>query len=426
MEATLDACESQGEIGAVARCLPRDVALATAETAPKGLFSGVPILAKDLGSYARGLAPAGGSTAIRARVRDPGTDGDFFAKLRRAGLIPMGLSTVPEFGFALTSEPPGGPVARNPFDRSRSPGGSSGGAAAAVAAGIVPMAHATDAAGSIRVPAACCGLWGLKPSRGATPMGPDFANHLMGIVGELVLTRSLRDLREVRQLFNRNLDASEPPAGCRVLLAIPDRCDRTQTRATVDVAKLLQVRGATIVESPAPDTLGSAAHDLVGQILAVSLADWLSAADVPDDAISPLAAANAARGRAMAPWDVFAVTREIAKLTYAAAKLFVDADALLMPILSGPPPMLGAFPTDHTDVTAHLAAMEALAPNATLANAAGLPALAIPVPTGNPIPTAVQLVGPIGHDARLLALAERICDDLAPVQYPAPIAGMPT
>jgi amidase len=115
-------------------------------------------------------------------------------RFRAAGLAPVGLSTVPEFGFALSSEPPGGPVARNPFDEGRTPGGSSGGAAAAVAGGIVAIAHGTDAAGSIRVPAACCGLWGLKPSRGAEASGPIFANHLMGIASEGVLARSLRDV----------------------------------------------------------------------------------------------------------------------------------------------------------------------------------------------------------------------------------------
>ena len=96
-------------------------------------------------------------------------------------------------GLNLTSEPAIGPTACNPWDSRLSAGGSSGGSAAAVAAGIVPVAHATDAGGSIRVPAAACGVLGLKPSRGLMPQGPDFSNYLLGLASEFVVTRSVRD-----------------------------------------------------------------------------------------------------------------------------------------------------------------------------------------------------------------------------------------
>ncbi|KPP90230.1 MAG: amidase [Rhodobacteraceae bacterium HLUCCA08] len=414
-----DACAARAGRGAVARRLPLD-SLADPFCGP---FCGVPILAKDLGAHARGLAPAAGSAALRARVPDPADDSDFFAVLRRAGVVPIGLSTTPEFGFALTSEPPAGPIARNPFDPARSPGGSSGGAAAAVAGGLVAIAHATDAGGSIRVPAACCGLWGLKPSRGATPMGPDYANHLMGIVGELVLARSLRDVAAVFALFGPA--SATFPDTPTIALSIPARCDAAQASATRIVAAALADIGARIVETPAPDALGAEAHDLVGRILSVSLADWLEGCGIADNEVSALAAANAARGRAMTGPQVFALGRDVLRFSDRAAALFSQADALLMPILSGPPPAIGAFPTDHADLDAHLAAMEATAPNAALANAAGLPALAIPLPTDGPCPTAVQLLGPRGADAMLLALAARIANALPAVTYPDPIAGMP-
>lgn len=423
MEATLDAIEAQAGLGAVARLLPQHTLLEMAGAVQPGPFAGVPMLAKDLGACAKGLAPAAGSAALRTRLSDPERDGDFFAALRASGVIPIGLSTVPEFGFALSSEPPGGPLARNPFDLSRSPGGSSGGAAAAVAGGLVAIAHATDAAGSIRVPAACCGLWGLKPSRGATPMGPDFANHLMGVVGELVVARSLRDVVAAWQAVGGGL-ASAAPA--RIAVMIPDRCDATQADATRQVAALLEAQGARITDRPAPDTFGQTAHELVGQILAVSLAEWLSAMQIPDAEISQLAAALAARGRAMEPTGVFALTRRLAQSTHQAEGFFRGFDALLMPILSGPAPTLGAFPTDTPDLDAHLARMEALAPNAALANVAGLAALAIPLATGGPLPTAVQLIGPQGSEGRLLALAAEISDALPPVQYPAPVPGLPS
>ncbi|MEL6533638.1 MAG: amidase, partial [Pseudomonadota bacterium] len=308
MEATLAACEEQSGLGAVARMLDRKAALA--EIAAPGPFSGVPILAKDLGSHARGLAPSAGSRALRARNPTASRDSDFFAALRASGVVPMGLSTVPEFGFALSSEPPGGPVARNPFDPDLSPGGSSGGAAAAVAAGMVAMAHATDAAGSIRVPAAACGLWGLKPSRGATPMGPDFANHLMGVVGELVLARSLRDVASVFKTVARpGLQAhAAAPDRPRIALMIPARSDTSQAKATRDVAALFVEAGAEIEEIDAPDAMGARAHALVGQILAVSLAEWLNAAELGPSDVSPMAQTLANRGAAMAPTEVFALS----------------------------------------------------------------------------------------------------------------------
>lgn len=416
MEVTLACAQAQAGLGAVARLLDAD----TVPAPERGPFSGVPMLAKDLGSHARALGPAAGSQALRARLVDPPDDSDFFRALRGQGLMPIGLSTVPEFGFALSSEPPGAPAALNPFDKSLSPGGSSGGAAAAVAAGIVGIAHATDAAGSIRVPAACCGLWGLKPSRGGTPMGPDFGNYLMGIVGEGVLARSLRDVTAASAPL---LPKGRAPAHPRIALMIPARCDKAQAEAAGQIARLFESTGAQIVAAPAPDSLGAQSHEVAGNILSVSLAEWLDAYGIAEGEVSPLAAANAALGRAMSGVEVFALSRCIEQISRSAADLFAGVDALLMPILSGPPPPLGAFPTDHGDVARHLAKMEALAPNAALANVAGLPALAIPLPTDGPTPTAVQLVGRKGADAMLLALAATIAPP--PVSYPAPIAGMP-
>ncbi len=416
MDATLARADAQAGLGAVARLLLHDTIPAPAP----GPLSGVPMLAKDLGSHAKGLAPCAGSSALRKRVASPPRDSDFFTILRGQGLVPIGLSTTPEFGFALSSEPPGQAPVLNPFDTALSPGGSSGGAATAVAAGIVAVAHATDAAGSIRVPAACCGLWGLKPSRSVTPMGPDFGNYLMGIVGEGILARSLRDIVAVFGPFLAKGRAPEKP---RIALIIPNRCDLVQAQATRQIAALFEATGAEIIPTPAPDDLGREAHDIAGQILAVSLAEWLDAYGITEREISPLAAANATLGRDMTGPQVFALTRRIQQISHSAAHPFATTDAILMPILSGPPPQIGAFPTDHTDVAAHLAQMEALAPGAALPNIAGLPALAIPLPTSDPIPTAVQLIGPHGSDAMLLALAATIAPP--PIAYPGPIAGMP-
>jgi amidase len=393
-----------------------------------GPFAGVPLLAKDLGAPAAGLRQGVGSEALRTRLpaADRAGEGRLMRHFRAAGLAPVGLSTVPEFGFALSSEPPGGPVARNPFDETRTPGGSSGGAAAAVASGIVALAHGTDAAGSIRVPAACCGLWGLKPSRGAEAAGPIFANHLMGIASEGVLARSLRDVVTAFEATRVTRAEADLPATPCIGLALSERCSAVDAGAAHGIAGMLHNAGCKIVEIAAPDALGCAVHALIGQILAVALATGLDALGIPDDEISPLATANRARGRSFSGTEVFAMTNRLAELSDATHRaLFSDCDVVLAPILSGPPPPIGSFPTDHTDIDAHLAKMEAMAPNAALANLAGLPALAIPAGMAEGLPVGVQLIGPPQSDRALLSLAAKIAPELPPVPYPYAIAGLP-
>ena len=393
-----------------------------------GPFAGVPFLGKDLGSAAKGLATAGGSAALRRRLSDPDQDSALFRRFRAGGLVPFGLTTVPEFGLALTSDP-----ARNPFDRGLSPGGSSGGAAAAVAGGLVAIAHATDAAGSIRVPAACCGLVGLKPSRGAVPGGPDFGNHLMGLASELVLARSVRD---VTTAFRLATGQAQSPCGDpvpvafsspqRVALCLPDRCGAAQQGAARAAALALGTLGVQIEEWPAPDAFGATAGRLARMVLTASLAEWMAAMGVADDELSPIAAAIAAQGRALPATALFAASREMAQLSGAVWQMFDRVDVLLSPVLSGPPPALGAFDMTQADPAAHFAQMEATAPNAALANVAGCPALVLPFGTDAAgLPLGVQLMGPIGSDLALLALGARLAALAPPIAFPAPIAGHP-
>ena len=158
---------------------------------PDGPFTGVPFLLKDLVAEYAGVAMAEGSSFLSDYVSDHDTE--LVARYKRAGLIILGKTNTPEFGLLPTTEPRIFGPTHNPWDTARTPGGSSGGSAAAVAAGIVPMAQGGDGGGSIRIPASCCGIFGLKPTRARNPLGPDLGEDWGGLVVQHALTRSVRD-----------------------------------------------------------------------------------------------------------------------------------------------------------------------------------------------------------------------------------------
>ena len=165
----------------------REIASGTGD----GPFTGVPFLLKDLTASYAGVPLTSGSRFAENLI--PDHDSELVTRFKKAGLVTVGKTNTPEFGIQPTTEPELFGPSRNPWDTERSTGGSSGGAAAAVAAGIVPMAHASDGGGSIRIPASCCGIFGLKPTRARNPLGPDFGDVMSGLVAEHAVARSVRD-----------------------------------------------------------------------------------------------------------------------------------------------------------------------------------------------------------------------------------------
>ncbi|WP_339950073.1 amidase [uncultured Albimonas sp.] len=432
MEAALLAAETDS-LGALARVAPElgragaaraDAILAAGGAAASAPFRGVPFLGKDLGASGRGLAACGGNAALRARTPDPESDDALFARFRGAGLVAFGLTAVPEFGAALTSEPPGAPPARNPWNPELSPGGSSGGAGAAVASGIVAMAHATDAAGSIRVPAACCGLVGLKPSRGATPMGPGFHNWLNGLVGEGVLARSVRDVAAAFGAITGDARGPVPdpalrsiPATPRVALALPAGVSEAAARPVREAAEALGGPVSTL-DPAAWATLSARAAAVADTVLAVSLAEWVDAAGLTEAEITPLSAAAARHGRSLPAPAFFAATREAAAIAHALWDVFASADVILTPVLADGPPPVGAFDFASSDLEAHHARMAAAAPGAAVANVSGFPALAVPFGMAGGLPRSFQMIAPFGAGRALLALASRIEDAAPAIPFP--------
>ena len=414
MEAALEAAAVRG-FGAVCRLEP-GMGRAEALGPLSGPFAGVPFLGKDLGSGAAGLSPVAGSAALARRRVDQAADSDLFARFRAAGLVPFGLTAVPEFGLALTSDP-----SVNPWDGALSPGGSSGGSAAAVAAGIVAIAHATDAAGSIRVPAACCGLVGLKPSRGAVPMGPDQGNWLMGLASELVLARSVRDVAAAFDAVAEPWAGDRAMEAGRVAVVVPEGCDAGPVRAVADVLCGL---GFGVEERAFPAALAARADHVARVVLTSSLAEWMGFLGVEADELSPIAGAVLAEGRAMGAAELFAASREMAVISARWEAWMAGVDAVISPVLRGGVPAVGAFDMGARDVAAHFARMGAVAPGAALANAGGFPAVVVPV-AGAGIPAGVQIAARAGCDRALLRLAGQVTAGLPVVQYPYGIAGHP-
>lgn len=427
MQASLETAERLAHLGALARVEPElgMAAARAADEAPmdgRGPFHGVPFLAKNLGGYSKGLGPTAGCPALAKTNQDPTEDDLLFAGFRASGLIPFGLTTVPEFGQALTSEPPGGAPALNPRDELFSPGGSSGGAAAAVASGIVAIAHATDAAGSIRVPAACTGLVGLKPTRGRIPGGLHFDNFLMGMATELVLARSVRDVHSAFEAVRTGTKSLRPIK--RIGLALSQRCSDSTNAATERAAKALEAEGFVIVTISGLDDLGQEAHRLIRTVFRVGLANWLALAELGEADVSPLAFAIAQEGSVMPGTAIYALCKEIAQCSFRANALFEDVDAVLCPVIADGPPKIGTFDTNQTDSEAHYDLMEAVAPNAALANVAGLPSLALPFGMVDDLPFGVQTMGPQGSDESLLALGQTFQSIAPPLTFPYPIAGL--
>jgi amidase len=353
-------------IHAIIRDMSDEARQAIQTGVPDGPFRGVPFLLKDLGALYAGVVTSNGSRLLRDYVADHDTE--MVRRFRAAGLVAFGKTNTPEFGLTPFTEPEAFSATSTPWDGSRTAGGSSGGSAAAVAAGVVPMAHGSDGGGSIRIPAACCGLFGMKPSRGRNPTGPDFGELWQGLAVDHVLTRSVRDSAAA-------LDAvSGPDVGAPYAITPPARpyleevardpeplrvafstapllghaMDADCRRAVEEAARLLEQMGHHVEEStPALDAEAFNRAFLVmvcGEVWAdLRYAESLIGRRATADDVEVETWALALLGGDISGGEYARALRELLRAGRTMGVFFQRYDVLLSSTLSRPPALLGSL-----------------------------------------------------------------------------------
>lgn len=392
---------------------------AAALTSPRGVFGGVPSATKDNIQVA-GMPTTMGSRAM-PRTRSA-TDGPFTRQFLDTGVIPICSTTTPEFGWTATTERVGGNVTRNPWNIAHSSGGSSGGSAAFVAAGVLPIAHGNDGGGSIRIPASACGLVGLKATRGRLRADPSTASMPVKVVTDGVLARSVRDVAaffaSAEQTW-RNPKLTPighveggPARRLRIgvtvdsPLAPPTDAD---TRAAVEqTAALLESLGHTVVEyePPVPQFFKSDFEDY-WSLLAFAIANdgpRMFGKDFDKKKLDPLTLGLAKRFRRRAVKTPLFLAR-LAASGPMAERRFGDIDLALTPVLCHTSPEIGYLSADQS-FEDHFERLVAYAGFTPLHNATGGPAISVPTSmTPGGLPVGVMFSAKRGEERRLLELA---------------------
>ena len=398
------------------------------EHADEGPFAGVPFLIKDI-PMAAGVPFSVGSRSLVGVVAQH--DSDLMTRFRAAGLVTLGVTTVPEMAISFSTESVKHGPTRNPWGLEHGVGGSSGGAAALVAAGAVPIAHGNDGAGSVRIPASCCGLVGLKPSRGRTPCGPDTGDPGFGTSYEFALSRTVRDAAHL-------LDAVEgpgvgdkytapPPRGCyaddlglepgalRVALTTQAwsgvAVDREVAAAAVRAARVLEDMGHVVSEaSPVVDWEAVMSSNVGG--MAGVAAPFLTAPRPPDPSkLEAVSRQVLAEAQELSALDLVAVFDAHNRVSRAVGAFFTEYDLLVTPTLGQQPAPHGTLQYDNPDHTTRswLQSLFDYGPFTVVFNISGQPAISLPLAQSESgLPIGVQFVAPYGREDLLFRIAAQL------------------
>jgi amidase len=409
-----------------------DGALAAAEAVSAGdprPFAGVPIAIKDTAPVA-GMPYTMGSDIFGDFV--PGHDAFLVRRIREAGFVIVGKTNMPEFGILPVSEPRRfGPV-RNPWDTNRTPGGSSGGAAAAVAAGMLPLAHGSDGGGSIRIPASCCGLVGLKPTRGRISRGPDLGDDFL--VQDGTLTRTVAETAQMLDILSGyevgDATWAPPPAapfaeaasrepgrlriGYSLTPPIDAPLDAASERATRQAAELLSELGHEVDEIEAPwgdQDVFDAFFMAFGTPISMGLffGGLVTGREPSPELVEPLSWTVLEAVRAHTALDYLLARTQLTALSRAIIGLWETYDVLLSPALAERPVPIGEIDACSDDPWEDFRRSSLFTPYTAIFNVTGQPAISVPLFHGDDgLPTAVQLAARPADEQTLISLAAQL------------------
>jgi amidase/6-aminohexanoate-cyclic-dimer hydrolase len=401
---------------------------------PRGPFRGLPFLLKDLGCEAVDFPSHNGSRLFANTVYSG--DSAIYERIRGTGVVTFGRTTSPEGGIGAATESAvyGGPT-RNPWNLDRTSGGSSGGAGAAVAAGIVPFAHGSDGGGSVRIPAASCGLFGFKPTRARLPDGPYSGEGWAGMSIDGFLTRSVRDTALMLDacsgpdlgapyvappLLKSHADAiSRPPRRLRVMI-----CDTTFTgdkihpevaEAVRATGRLLESLGHTVTPGlPKADVpmMMRAWTDIVAVGTALSVRGGLHGRPLTDDLVEGVGRGAVAHAESLSPLRYLEAVGEIHAFGRQMANAFATCDVILSATLAEPAAKVGRFAhttTDYLNYRVGPQGIFAYSPFCAIFNASGQPAASVPLAmSSDGLPIGIHLATPYGADEELIALCAEL------------------
>ncbi|MCZ4316440.1 amidase [Comamonadaceae bacterium G21597-S1] len=397
---------------------------------PDGPFCGVPFLVKELVASVKGCPTTFASRLYANNM--PAADSEVVARMRRSGLVIAGKTNSPEFGLSPVTESQLFGLTRNPWRTDLTPGGSSGGSAAAVASGMVPMAHATDGGGSIRIPASCCGLFGLKPTRARSTAGPEGGEGLNGLAQQHVVSRSVRDSAALLDVIAGPMPGDPyqavPPERpylqevarpCeRLRIAFADTApsgtplDPSCIAAVQDAAQLCESLGHH-VERASPDYDASALLQGFETVFAANTMANIARVTggaMPDRAlVEPLTYALAERGREIPATRFILNLHGLHRQARQIAGFFERYDIWLTPTLAQTPRPIGSFDIRRDDVDAWIRELGAYLPFTYPFNITGQPAASVPLYwDADGLPIGCQFAARYGEEGLLLRLCAQL------------------
>ena len=433
-EALSRAAKAQGELNCFANMFPEIAEAQIADGIPDGPFKGVPYPTKDLGVAIKGAPLTNGAQAWKDYVSP--YDSVITERYKAAGMTLFATTTSPEFGLTTTTESILYGQTRNPWDVTRTSGGSSGGASAAVAAGVVPLAQASDGGGSIRIPAACCGLFGMKPSRGRTPMGPATTEGWNGQSITHAVSRSVRDNaalldatagRETGSRYDAPppdgtylsaLDADPKPLRIALWSTAPNgtRPD-AEAQAGLDATRTLLESLGHIVEEAGPvmdgEALGKGLLMTISAAMALLMEERgeVLGRELGADDMEPVTLRMREFGKTV-PMAELMRANQVAIDAAMAYEHFLDEgkyDFTLSPTLSREPDPLGLLSLNPDDMDAYGEAVTTFAPWCAVFNQMGAPAMSVPLHwSDNGLPIGMMFGGRCGEERALFALAGQL------------------